>query len=46
MEEDRFSFEDLKVWQMAIEIADELFDIADEFEKKRLFRTDDRFYFS
>ena len=31
-------FQDLKIWQLAIEIANELFDIADELEKKKLFR--------
>ena len=34
----KFRFEDLEVWQMAIQIADQLFDIADELEVKRLFR--------
>jgi len=34
----KFRFQDLKIWQLAIEIADELFDIADELDKKRLFR--------
>jgi four helix bundle protein len=34
----KFRFQDLKIWQLAIEIANELFDIADELEKKRLFR--------
>ena len=34
----KFRFQDLKIWQLAIEIADELFDIADELEKKRLYR--------
>jgi hypothetical protein len=28
----KFRFQDLKIWQLAIEIADELFDIADEIE--------------
>ena len=28
----------MRIWQLAIEIADELFDIADELEKKRLYR--------
>jgi len=31
----KFRFQDLKIWQLAIEIADELFDIADELEKRR-----------
>ena len=34
----KFRFQDLKIWQLAIEIADELLDIADELEKKKLFR--------
>ena len=34
----KFRFQDLKIWQLAIQIADKLFDIADELEKKRLYR--------
>ena len=34
----KFRFQDLMIWQSAIEIADELFDIADDLEKKKLFR--------
>ena len=34
----KFRFQDLKIWQLAIEIADELLDIADELEKKKLYR--------
>ena len=34
----KFRFQDLEIWKIAIEIADELFDIADELEKKHLFR--------
>ena len=34
----RFRFQDMKIWQMAIEITDKLFDIADGLEKKRLYR--------
>ncbi len=34
----KFRFQDLKIWQLAIQIADELFDIADKLEKKRLYR--------
>ena len=34
----KFRFQDLKIWQLAIEIADELFDIADELEQKKLYR--------
>ena len=33
-----FRFQSLEIWQMAIEIADELFDIADGLDKKRLYR--------
>ena len=34
----KFRFQDLEIWQMAIDIADELFDIADELDRKRLYR--------
>jgi four helix bundle protein len=34
----RFRFQDLEIWQMAIEIANELFDIADDLDKRRLYR--------
>ena len=34
----KFRFQDLKIWQLAIQIADELFDIADKLENKRLYR--------
>ena len=34
----KFRFQDLDIWKMAIEIADELLDIADELERKHLFR--------
>ena len=34
----KFRFQDLRIWQLAIEIANELFDIADELERKRLYR--------
>lgn len=30
----KFRFRDLEIWQMAIEIANELFDIADHIEQK------------
>lgn len=33
-----FRFEDLEIWNEAIELSDELFDIADAVERKRLFR--------
>jgi four helix bundle protein len=34
----RFRFQDLKIWQLAIEIADQLFDIADMLEQKKLYK--------
>ncbi len=34
----KFRFQDLKIWQLAIQIADELFGIADGLEEKRLYR--------
>ncbi len=34
----KFRFQDLKIWQLAIDIADELFSIADDLEQKKLFR--------
>jgi four helix bundle protein len=34
----KFRFQDLKIWQLAIEIADELFDLADELEDRKLYR--------
>jgi four helix bundle protein len=34
----KFRFQDLEIWKLAVEIAVELFDIADELEKKHLFR--------
>ncbi len=38
----KFRFQDLKVWQLAIEIADELFDFADDLEQKKLYRFADQ----
>jgi four helix bundle protein len=38
----KFRFQDLKIWQLSIEIADELFDVADDLEKKRLYRFADQ----
>ena len=35
---DKFRFENLEIWQHAIELADELFDIADRLEARRLYR--------
>jgi four helix bundle protein len=34
----KFRFQDLKIWQLAIKIADKLFDIADDLESRKLFR--------
>jgi four helix bundle protein len=34
----KFRFQDLKIWQLAIQIANDLFDIADELDKKKLYR--------
>jgi four helix bundle protein len=34
----KFRFQDLKIWQLAVEIADGLFDIADRLDKQRLYR--------
>jgi four helix bundle protein len=33
-----FRFENLEIWKMSIEIGDELFDIANMLEEKKLFR--------
>ena len=38
----KFRFEDLEIWQMAIAIGDELFDIADQLEFKKLYRFADQ----
>ena len=34
----KFRFQDLKIWQLSIEIADDLFDLANELEKRKLYR--------
>ena len=34
----KFRFQDLEIWKLSIDIAEELFDIADDLDKKRLFR--------
>src|SRR4030042_2597085 len=34
----KFRFQDLKIWELAIQIADELFDKADGLDQKRLYR--------
>ena len=38
----KFRFQDLKIWQLAIEIASDLFDVADELEKRNLYRFADQ----
>lgn len=38
----KFRFQDLIIWQEAIEIADRLFDIADILEQKKLYRFSDQ----
>ena len=40
----QFRFENLDIWKMAIEISDQLFDIADELEKMKRFRFADQLY--
>jgi four helix bundle protein len=34
----KFRFEDLEIWKMSIDIANELFDISDKLETKKLYR--------
>ena len=34
----KFRFQDLEIWKLAITIADQFFSIADELEKKKLYR--------
>ena len=36
--EGMFRFQNLKIWKKAIEIGDKLLDIADDLEKKKLYR--------
>jgi len=38
----KFRFQDLKIWQLAIQIADELFNMADDLEQKKLYRFADQ----
>jgi four helix bundle protein len=38
----KFRFQDLKIWQFAIDIADELFDIGDDLEERKLYRFADQ----
>jgi four helix bundle protein len=34
----KFRFQDLRIWQLAIQIANELLDIADDLEKRKFYR--------
>jgi four helix bundle protein len=34
----KFRFQDLEIWKLAIQIADELFDIADKLEERKLYK--------
>ncbi len=34
----KFRFQDLRLWQLSIQIADDLFDIANELEQRKLYR--------
>jgi len=38
----KFRFQDLKIWQLAIEIANDLLDVADDLEQKKLYRFADQ----
>jgi four helix bundle protein len=38
----KFRFQDLKIWQLSIEIADDLFGLADDLEKRKLYRFADQ----
>lgn len=38
----QFRFQDLEIWKMSINLAHHIFDIADELEKKKLFRFADQ----
>lgn len=38
----QYRFQGLEIWQMAIELGDKLFDIADQLEQKHLFRFADQ----
>jgi hypothetical protein len=33
-----FRFQDLEIWKKAVEIANKLFDLADDLEKRKLYR--------
>ena len=38
----KFRFQELRIWQVAMEIANELFDMANELERKKLYRSADQ----
>jgi four helix bundle protein len=38
----KFRFQDLEIWHLSIQIADRLFDIADDLEKRKLYRFADQ----
>jgi four helix bundle protein len=38
----KFRFQDLRIWQLAIQLADELFNVAEDLERKRLYRFADQ----
>jgi four helix bundle protein len=40
----QFRFESLDIWKMAIEISDQLFDIADDLVEKKKYRFADQLY--
>ncbi len=40
----KFRFEDMEIWKLSIEIGDQLFDIADELQKKKKFRFAEQLY--
>lgn len=35
---EKFRFENLEIWQVSIQLTDELFDISDQLEERRLYR--------
>jgi len=41
----KFRFQDLKIWQLAVEIVNDLFDVADELEQRKLYRFADHMNF-
>jgi four helix bundle protein len=38
----KFRFEDMEIWRIAVEIGNELFDIADDLEQRKLYRFADQ----